>query len=78
MKTFEEQLRKIIIDNTPKNIELSLPVGKDIELREILSQICNEINKVNSKVDKIEGYVKSIIVDLKINSRRDNYNKYWG
>jgi len=77
MKTFEEQLRKIIIDNTPKNIELSLPVCKDIELREILSQICDRINVINNKVDSIEKYVKDIIIDLKIHNRSGNnyYNK---
>lgn len=76
MKSLEEQFRKIIIDNVPKNIDLTFPVNQDTELKTLLTQIYNLVNTTNENVKIMNKQLAE--VSFKVNSLlREEEGKKW-
>lgn len=68
MKSLEEQFRKIITDSVPKNIDLAIPVGQDIELKNLLEQLVAKVNENSKQIEALRRDIYRI-------ERKINYNK---
>ena len=73
MDTLEKQLRNLILDNVPKNLDLALPLNKDYELQTILIQILELLQDINHRTQRIESKLFKIKRDL-----REDINIYGG
>ena len=73
MDTLEKQLRNLILDNVPKNLDLALPLNKDYELQTILIQILELLQDINHITQRLESKLFKIKRDL-----REDINIYGG
>lgn len=73
MKSLEEQFRKIITDSVPKNIDLSIPVSQEIELKSLLEQLIAKVNENIRKTEAVRYDIYSLKSEIQYNER-DYYN----
>ena len=64
MNDFETQLKNIIINNTPKNFDIMLPINEETEQKTILYQIYEIVKDTNEKVRETNFIVKKIFSEI--------------
>jgi len=75
MKSLEKQFEELIISNVPKNINLALPVGQDIELKSILENLVEKVNENSKQIEAVRRDIFALETKMR---RNDSYFKsYW-
>lgn len=74
MKSLEKQFEELIISNVPKNINLALPVGQDIELKNILNQLVAKVNENNRQIEAVRRDIYGL--EREVRRKKDNYKTY--
>ena len=75
MKSLEKQFEELIISNVPKNINLALPVGQDIELKSILENLVVKVNENSKQIEAVRRDIFALETKMR---RNDSYFKsYW-
>lgn len=75
MKSLEKQIEDLIISNVPQNINLALPVGQDLELKNILNQLAEKVNENSKQIEAVRRDIYGLETKMR---RNDNYFKsYW-
>lgn len=75
MKSLEKQFEELIISNVPKNINLALPVGQDLELKNILNQLVEKVNENSKQIEAVRRDIYGLETKMR---RNDSYFKsYW-
>ena len=76
MKSLEQQFRELIISNVPKNIDLTLHVNQDTELKTLLTQIYELTKATNEQIKATNRQVNATY--FKVESLlREIENKKW-
>lgn len=69
MNTLKSQIEDLIKSNVPKNIDLAIPVGQDLELKTMLEKILELEKDNNARLKKLPT-----IIDMY--TRRNSYGNY--
>lgn len=73
MNSIENQLRNIIMNNVPKNIDLSLPLKDDVQLQAVLKELIQVVNDTNKRVQNLQITMSRINMNIEQKRIEDSY-----
>lgn len=73
MNSIENQLRNIIMNNVPKNIDLSLPLKDDVQLQTVLKELIQVVNDTNKRVQNLQIAMSRMNMNIEQKRIEDSY-----
>lgn len=73
MNSIENQLRNIIMNNVPKNIDLTLPLKDDVQLQVVLKELIQVVNDTNKRVQNLQIAMSRMNMNIEQKRIEDSY-----